>query len=61
MKGVVYFVQAGDGGPIKIGPTTNDIRERVKRLQTGNPENLTRLLEIPTADCDLLERERPAS
>lgn len=31
----VYFVQAGDGGPIKIGCAV-DVARRVKVLQTGN-------------------------
>jgi hypothetical protein len=35
----VYFVQAGDGGPIKIG-LTDDVRARMAQLQTGNPFKL---------------------
>lgn len=33
---VVYFIQAGDGGPIKIG-VTNDAAKRLRGLQTGCP------------------------
>jgi hypothetical protein len=36
----VYFVQWGDSGPIKIGTTTKDVKERVRHLQTGIPEKL---------------------
>lgn len=35
--GAVYFVQAGDGGPIKIGYTSSRVADRVAALQTGNP------------------------
>lgn len=42
----VYFIQAGEGGPIKIG-LTEDVTKRVAALQTGNPEKLAVLLTIP--------------
>lgn len=32
----VYFIQAGESGPIKIGKTDNDVQERLRALQTGN-------------------------
>ncbi len=34
-SGGVYFVQAGEGGPIKIGVASN-VRERLQTLQTGS-------------------------
>lgn len=33
----VYFIQAGEGGPIKIGFTTGSPAARLASLQTGNP------------------------
>lgn len=42
----VYFVQAGEGGPIKIG-VANDPRARAATLQTGNHQRLTLLLWVP--------------
>lgn len=38
--GYVYFIQAGDGGPIKIGSTTKHPRDRLAQLQCGNAEIL---------------------
>jgi hypothetical protein len=35
----VYFIQQGNGGPVKIGLTTN-IENRLKELQQGNPNKL---------------------
>jgi hypothetical protein len=43
---VVYFVQAGDAGPIKIG-TTDDLRTRVAALQTAHYEELRLLGTTP--------------
>jgi hypothetical protein len=38
---MIYFIESGPGGPIKIGFTkTRDISYRVKDLQCGNPEEL---------------------
>lgn len=39
MKGYVYFIQAGDDGPIKVGYTTHP-EIRLGRLQVANPETL---------------------
>lgn len=38
----VYFVQGDKGGPIKIGHTDN-IENRLKQMQTGNPDKLVLL------------------
>ena len=43
-KPVVYFVQAGKSGPIKIGFAT-DLTKRIASLQTGCPDDL-RLLAV---------------
>jgi len=40
----VYFIQAGDAGPIKIGHT-NDVRKRLSMIQTSAPDHL-RLLAV---------------
>ena len=39
---MIYFIQAEQGGPIKIGFSTNDVgcRSRLKGIQTGNPQRL---------------------
>lgn len=37
---MIYFIQAGKDGPIKIGHTDNTPEKRLKELQTGNPEKL---------------------
>lgn len=44
--GVVYFVQSGDDGPIKIG-WTQDIERRIAELQTANAHPLQLLGEVP--------------
>jgi len=36
---MVYFIQQGEDGPIKIG-TANDPKKRLTELQTGNPSRL---------------------
>ena len=45
--GIVYFVQCGDGGPIKLGHTRHDINKRLAALQTANPFLLTARRTIP--------------
>lgn len=37
---MIYFIQAGTDGPIKIGYVKGDIRKRLSQLQTSNPEEL---------------------
>lgn len=41
--GDIYFLQQGDGGPIKIGYTT-DLLARIDTLQTGSPYELKLIL-----------------
>ena len=43
---VVYFVQATEGGPVKIGVTT-DLSRRLKALQTAQAEPLRVLRWVP--------------
>ena len=45
-KKMVYFVQSGEGGPIKIG-FADDVGLRVKGLQVGNPCELRLLAAVP--------------
>jgi len=45
-EGVVYFVQSGDDGPIKIG-WTQDVERRIAELQTANAHPLRLLGEVP--------------
>ena len=44
---MIYFIQCGDNGPIKIGYTNNDVQTRMNQLQTGCP-NKFRLLWVYT-------------
>lgn len=44
----VYFVQAGEDGPIKIG-RTSDVRTRLERMQTGSHAPLRLLCVVPGA------------
>lgn len=47
----VYVIQGDEGGPIKVGVTT-DALARIASLQTGNPQEL-RLLHIVPGGYDL--------
>jgi hypothetical protein len=61
--GYVYFIRAGQSGPIKIG-WSKDVGGRLSQLQTGNAERLTVLVSVPTTPDlerrlhDLLARHR---
>ena len=37
---MIYFIQCGENGPIKIGQTNNDINLRIAQLQTACPYEL---------------------
>lgn len=41
----IYFVQAGENGPIKIG-RADDVYARLDNLQTGNAEELRLLVHV---------------
>lgn len=47
----IYFIEAGDGGPIKIG-VTKDIDKRIKQLQPGTTAPLRLLASIPGSHAD---------
>ena len=40
---MIYFIQQGDTGPIKIGYTDGSVENRLRTLQTGSPKKLTLL------------------
>lgn len=42
----IYLVQAGEGGPVKIGVST-DVPSRIRSLQTGIPQPLILLATFP--------------
>ncbi len=46
---MIYFIQAGENGPIKIGRADNP-QERLKQLQTANPYELKMLWVENTLD-----------
>lgn len=48
----VYFIQADESGPIKIGFTADDPRRRLASLQTGNPAALRLLGAIKGTFAD---------
>jgi hypothetical protein len=50
--GLIYFIQAGRTGDIKIGWTKTDAGKRLKELQTGNSKRLRVLGFIPESDRD---------
>ena len=37
---LVYFIQQGKTGPIKIGYTDGELKKRIRSLQTANPSQL---------------------
>ena len=43
--GTIYFVSYHDGGPIKIGYTTN-LNERMRHLQTASPYDMKLLAKV---------------
>lgn len=51
MAGLVYFIQSGDDGPIKIGYTTS-INTRLPTLQTAHPWVLHVIGTVPGSVLD---------
>ena len=47
---MVYFIQEGNSGPIKIGQTFGSPLDRLTQLQTGNPREL-HLLGVMHGHC----------
>lgn len=56
MTSFVYFVQAGPGGPVKIGKADN-VEKRVIGLQTGCPDRLEVLGVIECDDARAREKQ----
>lgn len=56
-EGAIYFIQAVDGGPIKVG-RTEWMTRRLESLQVGNPKQLVVLGVEPLPLDELLARER---
>lgn len=52
--GKVYFIQAGEGGPIKIGFATS-VKGRLSAMQTGHAQ---RLSVLATIDGDMSDEKR---
>lgn len=51
--GEVYFIQAGDGGPVKIGHTLKTtVRRRLETLQTAHHLELRLLLAVTGSVVD---------
>jgi hypothetical protein len=55
MTGYVYFLQAGEGGPIKIGFSASSVERRLHGNQVGCPAPLT-LLGVIEGDVQLERR-----
>lgn len=43
---MIYFIQAGDDGPIKIGVTSGAVTKRLKQIQTTAPQPLKIIGEV---------------
>jgi hypothetical protein len=59
----VYFIQSGEHGPVKIGMTTRRPEGRLRKLQTGNPDELLLRHVIPddrSTEAQLHTRFAPA-
>ncbi len=52
---VTYFIQAVDGGPIKIG-TARDVSARLAELQVANPNELVILGTTPLPEASVHRR-----
>lgn len=53
----IYFIEAGEGGPIKIGVAI-DVAARLKDLQAANPTALRLIASIPGDYCQERELHR---
>jgi predicted GIY-YIG superfamily endonuclease len=54
----VYFIQSGPNGPVKIGKA-NDVDQRLRELQTGNPKELhIRVVLICASSSNALHMEK---
>lgn len=50
--GLIYFLRAGDEGPVKIGYVEHDLDKRIRHLQSGHYEKLELLRVIPGTMVD---------
>jgi hypothetical protein len=57
-KQIVYFVQRGASGPIKIGTTTGNLRARLMALQISSPDPLYLIGHIRGLETDIHIRFR---
>ena len=48
----VYFVQSGEGGPVKVGIATC-LKKRISMLQVGNPQPLRFLLAFEVTSSEV--------
>lgn len=46
---MIYFLQKGKNGPIKIG-RSNNVKRRVKQLQSGSAEPLNLIMTLPESE-----------
>jgi hypothetical protein len=53
---MIYVIQSGVNGPIKVGYTSGDLKSRIDALQTGNHEPLKAICRVSYADMQF-ERE----
>lgn len=44
---MIYFIQAGHDGPIKIGVTGSEVSKRLRAIQTTAPHTLSLLGQVP--------------
>jgi hypothetical protein len=58
VKPIVYFIQRGANGPIKIGTTSGRLRTRLKEIQTGSPEPLYLIGHVRGLEKDVHVRFR---
>ena len=58
--GFVYFIQHGNTNYMKIGKTDGPIKNRIRGLQTGNPQGLTIFASIEVSSNKLSREELKA-
>lgn len=54
---MIYFIQEGEDGPVKIGYSKENCERRLSSLQTGNPRQLT-LAAVRTGAHGMPAKER---
>lgn len=56
MKGHVYLLNAWPTNRYKIGFTKNSVEKRIKQLQTGNPDEITKVHVYETVNYKKVEK-----